>query len=145
MVAFLQNVNTLLYRDVSTLSLGLFMWYSFKMWKHHYIGMYPHCLDTRFLNILMYLHCHHYTGMYPHFPSIRYLSMLMYPHCRLYVGMYPHCLDSRFLGKLMYPYWLLYIQMYPHCLYIGFYPHCLGFKKSVILSGWKHWWNKGEP
>ena len=27
------------------------MRYSFKMWKKCYIGMYPHCLDTRFLNI----------------------------------------------------------------------------------------------
>ena len=104
--------------------------------------MYPHCLDTGFLAILMYPHCHHYIGMYPHFPGIGYLSMLMYPHCRLYIGMYPHCLDNRFLGKLMYPHCLLYtcyMEMHPHCLCIKLYPPCLGYKKSVILSGRTHY------
>ena len=78
------------------------MWYSFKILKHRYIGMYPHCLDIRFL-ILTNPQCHHYIGMYPHVPGIGYLRKLMYPHCCLYTGMYPHCLVIRFLGKLMYP------------------------------------------
>ena len=111
------------------------MWHSFKMWKHGYIGMYPHCMDTRFLNILMYPHCHHHIEMYPHFPGIGYLSMLKYPHCRFCIGVYPHCLDSRFLSKLMYSHCLVYIEMYPSCLYIGMYPHCLDYKNALFCLG----------
>ena len=107
------------------------MWYSFKMWKHRYIGMYPHCLDNRFLNILMYPHYHHYIGMYLNFPGIGHLSMFMYPHCRLYIGMYPYSLESRFLGKLMYPHCLFLYRAVSTLPVYRIVSTCLGYKKSV--------------
>ena len=56
LVVFLQNVETSVYRDVSTLRprfiLVVFL-------QNVETSVYTHCLDNMFLNILMYPHCHH--------------------------------------------------------------------------------------
>ena len=44
-VAYFQNVETLLYRHISTFFAQAEKWLIFKMWKHCYIDMFPHFLS----------------------------------------------------------------------------------------------------